>query len=136
MWSYDISLTTDKDKVRLAIGDTIELDPQLSDEEIEATLSLYGSVRAAAVAMCNVLAAKYARFADKWVGDLKILASQKSRAYRELAGTLASSASGMMSAGVPSAGGIYVGDKQSQASDASLVKPSFRRGMTDSEDWG
>ena len=128
-WTYDTSLGSDRDTVRLLVGDTISTDPQLSDEEMDAMLTVYVSTKATAIAVLRVLAAKYARFADKWVGDLKILASQKSRAYLEMANALSSS--GSLTAAAPTAGGIFADEKQAQEDDEGLTVPSFKRGMMD-----
>ena len=129
-WTYDTTLPTNRDKIRLLIGDTISTDEQMSDEELDAMLVMYGSVKPTAIAALRVLASKYARFADKWVGDLKILASQKSRAYLEMAKTLAASTT-LSGGGVPSAGGIYADEKQAGEENDSLAKPAFKRGVTD-----
>lgn len=129
-WTYDpTDLSADKDRVRFKIGDTNSADPQLEDEEILYLLDLTGSVDGAVKRAAEALAFKYARQADKWVGDLKILASQKSRAYRELAEGISASASVFF--GVPYAGGIRVGDKETVEADTDLVSPSFRRGLHD-----
>jgi len=130
-WTYDDTLPNDRDAVRLLVGDTLSTDPQMSDEEINGLLGIYSGTRATAIAACKALAAKYARYADKWVGDLKILASQKHAAYLKLAEALASS-SGFTPA-APTAGGIYADQKQAQQDDESLSVPTFRRGMTDNE---
>jgi len=131
-WSYNPSLVSTRDRVRVLIGDTDVDDQQLTDEEIAFFLSSEGNQYAASALACRVLAAKYARYADKWVGDLKILASQKSRAYERLAEAYDTQANASASfSGVPSAGGIYVADKDEQEADTSLVTPSFRRGSMD-----
>jgi len=84
-WSYDASLSTTRDQVRSMVGDTKSTDQQLQNETIEALLVDTGdNPTAAAVQAAKLIAANYSRQADKWVGDLKILASQKSRAYYEL----------------------------------------------------
>lgn len=131
-WTYDTTLATNRDKVRLAVGDTIDIDPQLTDEEIDGMLLIYGGVKSTAIAVLRVLAAKYARYADKWVGDLKILASQKHEAYLRMAEELSSSS--LLSPSLPSAGGIYDAEKQANRDNESLVAPTFRRGMTDNEE--
>lgn len=132
-WTYDTTLPVDKDKVRLLIGDTFSTDPQLSDEEIDAILALYGSVARTAVGACRMLAAKYSRNADKWVGDLKILASQKAKAYLALAEELEDAGGNALgvSSGVPTAGGINVTEKELAQDDTTRVVPFFRRGLHD-----
>lgn len=137
-WSYDPALPETLDRVRLLIGDTITNDQQLSDEEIYSMLMIYGAVNSTAVAACRALAARYARYADKWVGDLKILASQKHRAYLELAEELRTAGSSAMGAAlaVPTAGGIYVSEKEAYEGNTNRVVPFFRRGMHDSDRGG
>lgn len=131
-WSYNPSLVADLDRVRMLIGDTNADDQQLTDEEISFLVTSEGNVYAASALACRVLSAKYARYADKWVGDLKILASQKARAYERLADAYDSQANASASfSGIPSAGGIYVSEKEDQESDSSLVTPYFRRGNMD-----
>lgn len=129
MWSYDARGTTPTDQVRLLIGDTDTEDQQLQNEEIQTLIAAAGSITSAAAMACRTLAARYARYADKWVGDLKILASQKSRAYERLAEQY--EARGVIYA-VPSAGGIRVADKEVNAANPELVQPAFRIGLHDS----
>lgn len=128
-WTYDPSgLDIPLNLLRLAIGDTNTNDQQLQDEELEKFLALAGSVDSAAILAARALQAHYARSVDKWVGDLKILASQRARAYGLLVERL-EAGSGLR--GIPSAGGIRVGEKEVLAEDTDMVSPSFRRGMFD-----
>lgn len=128
-WTYDATALDDPiNQVRLKLGDTNSGDPQLEDEEIDLFLDEAGSVEGAVRRAALAIASKYSRQADKWVGDLKILASQRARAYRELADSLGGVASVYQ---VPSAGGIRVSDKEEIETDDDLVVPSFRRGMFD-----
>lgn len=126
-WTYNPLILSDTDHVRLLIGDTKSTDPQLQDEEIDFLLTEHGAVRSAAIAACRTLAAKYARLCDKWVGDLKILASQKQLHYTRLMEMLSAS---NLSA-VPSAGGISIAQKTAYEGDTDRVQPAFRRGMDD-----
>ena len=126
-YSYDPTLPTDKDKVRLTIGDTVTTAFLLSNEEIVALLSMYGSVHQAAIAAARGLAAKYSREADKWVGDLKILASQKAKAFLELATALSDAGGSMSARGVPSAGGIRISQKETMEDNTDRVRPAFYR---------
>lgn len=128
-WTYNPSLNTSRDRVRLYIGDTDTDDQQLSNEEIDAMLLLDASVFAAAAMAARTLAAKYARQADKWVGDLKILASQKARAYHELAETLTAKSTSFV--GTPTAGGVLVAEKETAAANTALVQPYLSRGRDD-----
>lgn len=87
-WSYNSSLASDKDKVRLLTGDTDTTDQLLQDEEINYLLTETGNVLLAAGRAARAIAAKFARQADKEVGDLRVSLSQKAEAYRKLADDL------------------------------------------------
>lgn len=84
-WSYDPSLTTDKDRARFYIGDTDQEDPLLSDEEIDALIELEGSPRKAAITALEHLAAKFSRQADTDNTGLAVSASQRAKAFAERA---------------------------------------------------
>lgn len=130
-WTYDPSALDDPvNAVRLTIGDTNPSDQQLQDEEIQSLLDISGnSVESASAKAARALAAKYARSVDKWVGDLKILASQRQLHYLKLQETLEGRSA--LGNGVPSAGGIRISQKEAQEENDDLVQPFFRRGMHD-----
>jgi hypothetical protein len=56
-----MAITTDRDLVRLYIGDTDTENPLLYDDELDALIDRAVSVLAAAADACEVLAAKFAR---------------------------------------------------------------------------
>lgn len=133
-WTYNAgALDQPLNAVRLMIGDTNTSDQQLQDEEILSFIAASGgNVASAAASAAKALAFKYARSVDKWVGDLKILASQRHRAYSDLYDKLlAVAGGGSASLAVPSAGGIRYSQKEAIREDSDLVRPSFRRGMHD-----
>jgi hypothetical protein len=134
-WTYDSELGTIRDVVRLTIGDTNPRDEQFQDEEIDYFLDANSDdVLATSKQLVRALIAKYARSVDKWVGDLKTLASQKVDHYKQLLETLeGAEGSGLAFAGVPTAGGIYSAEKQAQEDRGDLAKPSFVRGVHDLE---
>lgn len=136
-WSYDTGLSTELDRVRFLIGDTDLAHPQLQDEEILFLVSSSGSsTSAAAAAACRGLAARYARRVHEEVGDLKLYNEQMFDHYVALAEQLSAQGSLASVAGllaVPSAGGIYVADKDAYAANDGLVQSSFSRNMHDYE---
>ena len=70
---YDVALTRDTDKVRLLIGDTDKDDFDLHDEEISYFLTENGdSVKGAAIASAEAIAAKFAKLATTRVGEESI----------------------------------------------------------------
>jgi hypothetical protein len=85
MWSYDTALATQKDQVRLRIGDTDPIDEQLQDEEINYLISIAGaSVDAVALLACDVLIAKYSRYVDESMDGTSLSHSQRLKAYQML----------------------------------------------------
>lgn len=98
-WTYDGSPGTAtaperRDAVRLAIGDTLSTDPQVTDGEITYYLGETGnSIPAAAIEAVRGLIAKYSRAVDVEVsggsgGVGKVSASQRAKTYQELLVTL------------------------------------------------
>ncbi|MGA9772358.1 MAG: hypothetical protein WBV94_25215 [Blastocatellia bacterium] len=125
-WTYT-DLSTDKDKVRLKIGDTDESDKQLFDDEISFQLSESGSVQAAATACALLLAGRYARQMNKAVGPFREDAADRYDHYTDLAARLESQ---MATNGVTAfAGGISVSDKQTREEDSDRARPAFSRAM-------
>ena len=92
-WSYDASVDEDKDRVRLMIGDTDSAEGLLQDEEIEYILTVHpssgtGQPYLAAAHAADMIAAQFARRADRSIGKLSIQAKQQRDHYVELAQSL------------------------------------------------
>jgi len=82
-----------RDALRLAVGDTIENDPRLSDEEVEHFLSLHpNSPDLAAAEAAEAIAARYSSMAVSYVGDLDNSPHLKAEYYLKLARQLRSRA--------------------------------------------
>lgn len=128
--AFTYVLTTDRGKVRFLSGDTDSLDILLQDDEIDYLLTLYPSVTTAAVAACRAIAAKFAREADKSIGDLSISFSQRASAFYLLATQVIANSSVVLS---PYCGGISKTDKALVESDGDRVLPAFIRGMQSSD---
>jgi hypothetical protein len=80
-----------KDALRLAVGDTNQEDPRLSDEEVEHFLGLYpGKVNLAAADAAEAIAARYSSMAVSYVGDLNNSPHLKAEYYLKLARQLRS----------------------------------------------
>lgn len=133
-WTYDSTdLTTPLNRVRLGIGDTNYEDPQFEDEEIESFLTAASSEKEAIAIGLRSLAARYARYTDKWVGNLKVLSSQRYRHYLDqLDAELTSSAAGTIR--VPSAGGIRASQKTAYDADTDRLGTTLFRGMHDNKE--
>jgi len=116
---------SDRDAVRLQIGDTDTNDQQLTDSEVAYYLSENGSVIGAAFGAVSAIIAKYARLVDEAVGDLKVSYSQRLAAYKELRSQLKSRRA--VKHGMPVAGGLSLARKETVESDTDRVAPAIER---------
>ena len=93
-WTYTNNPTEiSRDALRLAVGDTIETDQRLSDEEVEHFLGLYpDSLDLAAAKAAEAIAARYSSMAVSYVGDLDNSPHLKAEYYLKLARQLRSRA--------------------------------------------
>lgn len=126
-WTYSGDPNSSpKDEVRFLIGDTDSENPKVSDEEIEYALSRNnGDVNLAAADCARALAAKYASWATKSVGDLSLSYGDLMQHYLDLAASLETSASKKMRPQV-FAGGISRTDKRKTELNSDRVRPSAR----------
>ncbi len=131
-WTYggDPAANT-RDEVRFLVGDTDSTDTQVTDAEISWALADASNTTLAAAQIAEAIAAKYARFVSKSVGDLSIQYAQRQQHYAELAARL--KAKGSRRGVVPYAGGISQADKETQEDDSDRVQPSFTKGMHDGD---
>jgi hypothetical protein len=130
-WSFDDTslATSEKDQVRLLIGDTDTNDQLLSDEAIAFYLSQRGdSVNLAAADACDSIAAKYARQVDTKNGQLSVSASQRAEAYRKLGADLRAQNAELCGAFF---GGQSIDGKIELETDTDAIQPRFARGMND-----
>lgn len=128
-WSYSGDPSrSDLDEVRFLIGDTVESDPQLQDEEINYLLNGYGDSQAAAIAACENLIAHYSRYVDQKTGDIDIKFSQRIANLKERIATIRRQI-GILAQ--PYAGGITKSDRDIDLEDTDLVQPAFEVGGMD-----
>lgn len=125
-WTYSNPADSTRDELRFLIGDTIEADPLLTDEELDYLLDDRGSVTGAAVGACEQLIARFAREPDRRIGQLSISNSQRVTQYEKLLKTLRTRT--MVSA-VPYAGGISVADKQNNIDNSDRPRMPIHTGM-------
>lgn len=131
-WSYDPTLSTDKDKVRFYVGDTDTTDQLIVDETITATLVTWTDPMLCAAVICRSLAAKFAREVTYKAGDVSENSSDIARFYKDLADELdpGNITKGLALAEM-SIGGLSISEKESFAENTDAVQPSFSRGMDD-----
>lgn len=127
-WTYGGDpAANDRDAVRFLVGDTDTNDELITDEEIAWLLTENGNVYSAAAAAAQTIAAIFARFVNKNVGDLSLDASDKHKHYLDLADTLRRKAA--IQAATPFAGGISIASKDSFEDDMDRVQPKFTKDL-------
>lgn len=121
------------DTVRFLIGDTDSEDPLLQDSEIQGLLAQNsGDPYLGSASACRAVASRYAREADKSVGDLRIASSQKAKAYEAMVMQMMDEAQ-RYSVGAPYAGGIRWSDKCIDQENDDVVAPAFSKGLMDDQ---
>lgn len=120
-------------QVRFLIGDTVQRDAQLADEEILFALDQWGSnVYAAGAQACQAMAAKYSREVSVTSpGEIRQEFSDKAKAYAARAVELQNLFMARGGGAIFYAGGISVQDKINVQDDTDRVQPQFNIGMTD-----
>lgn len=124
-WSYDPSLSTDKDKVRFEIQDTETSDQLFADEEINALLAAGGGTpyKAVSLELARKLLMRYTRFVDTSVGRVDESASQRYQALKDLVDRL--EAEQLLVA--PLFGGTENAKNTVADADSSMVQPWTKR---------
>ena len=126
-WSYDPTLPTNHDKIRLYLGDTAETAPQLQDEEITAVLIDVPNPLLAAADLAAYLAAKYARLVTTTNGNLHAVLSDRYGHYEALAKLLRARAA--RRGGAPLMPAYSRSAKAGAAADTDRVPSAFGREM-------
>lgn len=131
-WSYDLSQigTTPRYQVRRMIGDVLQNDQQLADEEIDYYLTTRSSVYGAAAECCRAIAANYSRRANTSVTGMSVQFNSQSREYAQRAIEFEAQAA-IRGGGTPYAGGISQADKETREQDTDRTEPQFTVGMDD-----
>lgn len=121
-----------KDQTRFLIGDTNKYEQLLSDQEIEWLLGQYNNTPMnAAIRACETIISKYSRLADETVGQVRIMFSQKAKAYQTTLTMLRNRLA--MEDAAPYAGGINVSDYITNLNNSNLIRPDFYKHMM--ENW-
>jgi len=124
-WTYDTSLSANKDKVRFYASDTESSAAiTVTDEEIAGLLTLAGGVRSAAAMLCDHLALRYSQRGQQLTDDIgqSVNYGDIAKQFTERGRLLRSQAS---FAAVPFADGISVAAKQTQQENTDRVRPAF-----------
>lgn len=126
-WTFTDSATpSEKDRVRILVGDTDTTDQLISDESINLYLTGgsfdQGNVRMAAAKVAETIAAKFARRVASSMGGTSVQLQQQVEHYERLAKRLRAQAGIAVYAG-----GISRDDKDTYVDDDDNVVPAFTR---------
>ena len=134
--TYDINnLGTDRNKVRLNIGDTVDctaVNESLHDEEIDSVLDRYENVLQASVVCCELLIARLRHKTSRSAVGINEDASQKLDGLKETLDVLRNRANqdGTLE---PFGGGYSRKARQNVESDTDFEPSPFYVGMHDKE---
>ena len=125
---------SERDAVRLLVGDTDPNDELVTDEEIQYALSQSRTVPGAASLTANAVAALFSRDVDIDVSGASFSESQRAEHYRTLASRLSRMAASApprsgVKGPVPVVSGVSRSDMDTVREDSDRVRPEFRRGM-------
>lgn len=127
-WSYDDSLSSDKDFVRFLIGDTNSTRQLVADETIEAIILTEPNNYMAAAAIIESLyrgLTAGGSLEDRKVGETRIRYQRISDLMLQVNSLRKRGGTHMR----PSAGGIYTADKTTADADTSLNKAEIEKHM-------
>ncbi len=128
-WTYDATAlaTSEKDQIRLLVGDTDSGAWLLADQEITFAISTSRNVWAAAAQCAENIGFLFTRRVDVKLGRaMQITYSKTAKQYFELAKWLRGKS--MASGGVvPYIGGAYMADKEAIGENEALVAPLFTK---------
>lgn len=126
-WTYDPTQLADseKDRVRLEIGDTDEGDQLLQDEEILHALSVERDFWGACARCCEQIGRVFLRKANRQLGRmLRIEYTTTARQWDEMAQRLRKKSLGTA---VPYVGGRSIQEKVDLQADTGAVQPLFSK---------
>lgn len=132
-FSYNDSLSTDKDKVRQLLGDIDQDDALVSDEAIKNFVAQYGNIYFAAAALADGIATKFARMPSMSFSGLSLQGADRAQQYRELAISLRNQAtvSAPGGIGIPEVTGVSQSAMQIVETDTDRDPNRFKVGQDD-----
>jgi hypothetical protein len=122
-----------KDEVRFLMGDILDTDPLVQDEEISWAISQQSTTRLAAALILRHLANKFSRLATERIGDISTNCSDLAKAFTDRVKDLDpfDQTLGDSMLVLPSFGGRSISEKETLEDDTDAVQPSFKKGMND-----
>lgn len=146
-FSYDITLADAISQVRFEVGDKVDAQHLLEDEEITALLAIIAAVPATptrtevlitAAELADALAVEFAQDVNTKNLSLSESEGDRSKQFKECARRLRNRAgitqseSGTIAQAVKIfVGGLSISKKRALSEDSDAVQPEFRRGQDD-----
>jgi hypothetical protein len=127
--------SSDHDAVRFLVGDTDAAEPKVSDEEIAFLLGEWADVYQAAAAAADHMSATASSWMSYSADGNSLNLSELQSKYSLLADALRGQGR-RRNRVAPYAGGIDVGDHETNASDESVYPLNFSLGMHDDTEMG
>ena len=128
-WSYNLAdlATSEKDQIRLEIGDTDVNRQLLQDEEIEQFIIVERNFWSVAARACEAISRLFMSKADVRLGrSLMVTYTKMADQYATMAAKLRAKALGTTP---PWIGGMSVSDKIAYNQDTDLLAPLFTKSM-------
>lgn len=131
-FTYTPGAATDRDRIRIRIGDTSSSRPatqRLEDEEIDDLILTSGGFRSAAIAAARALLAKMAALpSEKRVGDLELTWDDRLAGLRAVIRELEAD---VVAGAKPYAAGISRADRAASEADTDRIGVPFKTGQLD-----
>ena len=126
-WTYSGDPTSSpKDQIRFELGDTVESDPLLQDEEINFCMARESAYYGQLARACEAVAMRFSREASTKVGALSLDLSARAQQWTDRAVVYRKRAVGSHA---PYAGGMSQAEKESDRDNTDRTGPYFRKDM-------
>lgn len=127
MWTYSGDPTSSpKDKLRFDIGDTLQFDPLLQDEEINFCLGAESTYNGGVARACESIAMRFQREASTKVGALSYDLATRAQQWSDRADMYRKRANASRPFYV---GGMSKSEKRADESNPDKTGPYFRKDM-------
>lgn len=136
-WSYSDPGDNSKDAVRFLVGDTVQDDGLIEDEEINYILDEFDDVYEAAASVAEAIASRFAREVAHSGDGLSYSGNQLNQHYSDMAVRLRRLASRRRRSGAgPYVGGISYREREKADQEYDLIPSAFRSSMHDHPEAG
>lgn len=136
-WSYTGDPSTDdKDAVRFLIGDTVESEKLVEDEEIAWAVTEWSDVYLAAASIADSVATQYAVEGSVSADGMSFSGTDVGKSFAARATQLRKMSGWRRQASEPYVGGISWAERVKSDQDTDLIQPHFRSHQHDHPESG